>query len=299
MTKPPVIWFDKEEEYLKYLQQLSQHLSERYMELYKRTHAKQTNLRLPAIILSSFSGVASFGNTSFPQQYQRYVSISVGLINITIAMIQTYESYLKIADTVSKALTVSISLKKLADDIYCEMYIPIEDRETNGITFLRDAFSRYGAIIYQAPPLEDESIDKDKNADIINKIGSEIKKYNKAVRVEHGNTLIEPMTPSPLRNNGNMTSSDNRKLFEELNKTMKEGGLPSGSFGSTASFVKGLERSMTGAAGGAAGAAAGGVAGAAAAAATGAAALPRSKSIFKGIKEETGIELSNVKVEKL
>jgi len=216
MTKPgPVIWFDKEEDYLKYLQQLSQHLSERYMDLYKKTYSKQTKLRLPAIILSSFSGVASFGNTSFPQDYQKYVSIIVGLINITIAMIQTYESYLKIADTVSKSLTVSTNLKKLADDIYCEMFIPIEDRETHGIIFLRDAFSRYGAIIYQAPPLDDENIDKDRNSEIINKISNEIKKYNKASRIEHNNTIIEPITPSPLRNKNLLTLAANKNFFDK------------------------------------------------------------------------------------
>lgn len=198
MGKPgPVLWFEKEEEYLQYLYQLSQYLSERYMDLYKVTHSKQTKLRLPAIILSSFSGVASFGNTSFPLEYQRYVSISVGLINITIAMLQTYESYLKIADIVAKALTVSIGLKKLADDIYCELYIPIEDRETNGITFLRDAFSRYGAIVYQAPPLEDTSIDGEKADEIANKIKNEIKKRDKNGRIDHGNDGIISESNTP------------------------------------------------------------------------------------------------------
>jgi hypothetical protein len=232
MTKGPVVWFDKEEEYLKYLQQLSQHLSDRYMDLYKITHAKQTKLRLPAIVLSSFSGVASFGSSSFPADYQKYVSIVVGLINITIAMIQTYESYLKISDTVSKALTVATNLKKLADDIHCEMYIPIEDRETNGITFLRDAFSRYGAIIYQAPPLEDADIEKEKIEEIVKKISGEIKKHNKATRIEHGlSGMIEPITPSPMRmvrdrgdkdkDNKELSTmmamnNESRKMFEEI-----------------------------------------------------------------------------------
>lgn len=217
MTKGPVVWFDKEEEYLKLLQQMSQHLSERYMDLYKTTHSKQTKLRLPAIILSSFSGIASFGNNGFPQAYQQYVSIGVGLINITIAMIQTYESYLKIADIVSKSLTVSTNLKKLADDIHCEMYIPIEDRETNGITFLRDAFSRYGAIVYQAPPLENEEIDKLKMQELTDNIATEIKKHNKAMRIEHGvNTCIEPITPPPPARNEsllNIARRESRTVF--------------------------------------------------------------------------------------
>jgi hypothetical protein len=189
MTKAaPVLWFNKEEDFLRKLHQVCTNLSKQYLILYKRTYRKQTKLRLPAIILSSFSGVASFGNTSFPADYQRYVSIIVGLINISIAMIQTYESYLKIADTVAKSLTVSINLKKLADDIYCEVYIPIEDRETNGITFLRDCFSRYGAIIYQAPPLDSDDDDEHDNeaTNLIQKISEEIHRHDKVMRIEHG-----------------------------------------------------------------------------------------------------------------
>lgn len=60
-------WHEKEEQYLRQLHDVCISLSKVYMELYKRTHAFQTRLRLPSIILSSFSGVASFGSTSFPQ----------------------------------------------------------------------------------------------------------------------------------------------------------------------------------------------------------------------------------------
>lgn len=148
-------WHDKEEQYLQELHDMCIQLSKQYMLLYKKTHAVQTKLRLPSIIMSSFSGVASFGSTSFPPNSQKYVSIVVGIINVGIAMIQTYESYLKIGDIVAKSLSCSNAFKKLADDIYCEIFIPVEDRDSNGITFLRDCFSRYQAIIDQCPPIEE------------------------------------------------------------------------------------------------------------------------------------------------
>jgi len=164
-AKSSFLWYDKEERFLKNLCKVSNELSETYMILYKDSHRKQTRLRLPAIVLSSLSGVASFGTQSFPTELQKYVSIVVGLINVCIAMIQTYESYIKIADIVSRALTVSTGLKKLSDDIKCELSIPIENRQTNGITFLRDCFSRYQSIVYQAPPLEFE--EKEDNQKLI------------------------------------------------------------------------------------------------------------------------------------
>ena len=153
MSSTMPLWYDREEQFLRRLQSHCITLSKQYMELYKIMHAKQTRLRLPAIFLSSFSGVASFGSTSFPVDMQKWVSIGVGIVNIFIAMLQTYESYLKLGDTVSKSLTVSASLKKLADEINCELYIPIENRDQDGSTFLKDCFTQYQTMIANAPPL--------------------------------------------------------------------------------------------------------------------------------------------------
>lgn len=179
--KSSFLWYDKEEKFLRNLCKVSNELSETYMILYKDSHRKQTRLRLPAIVLSSLSGVASFGTASFPSALQKYVSIVVGLINVCIAMIQTYESYIKIADIVSRALTVSTSLKKLSDDIKCELSIPIENRQTNGITFLRDCFSRYQATVYQAPPLEfDENANNQKL--ILERIETKINRDTRSMR---------------------------------------------------------------------------------------------------------------------
>lgn len=171
------IWHEAEEGYLKQLHDIALRLSQRYMGLYKITHKKQTRLRLPTIIMSSFSGVASFGSTSFPQKAQKYVSIVVGVINITTAMIQTYESYLKISDIVSKSLAVSNALKKLADAIFCELFIPVCDRTDDGIVFLRDCVNQYQVIIEQAPPFMEEKSEEEAEGKALNK------KIMEAIRV--------------------------------------------------------------------------------------------------------------------
>lgn len=147
-------WYEQEERYLKILYDICIQLSREYMELYVITHRFQTKLRIPAIICSSLSGVASFGSSSFGDKVQRYISIGVGIVNVGIAIVQTYESYLKVGDIVSKSLSCSTALKKLAESIFCETYIPVDDRNSSGITFLRDCFARYQTILDQAPPLE-------------------------------------------------------------------------------------------------------------------------------------------------
>lgn len=164
------VWYDKEIEYLQILQAKCAQLSLQQNELYKITHSKQTRLRIPSILLSSFSGIASFGTTSFPLNAQKWVSIGVGIINIGIAMLQTYESYLKIADTVTKSLTAAAAFKKLGDDIDCELYIPIENRKLSGEAFVRDCFSRYQAIVADAPPL---AVDEDEMQEKLDKLVAE------------------------------------------------------------------------------------------------------------------------------
>lgn len=208
-------WYDKEETYLKQLHDMCLTQSKEYMALYHVTHATQTKLRLPAIVMSSFSGVASFGTSSFPKALQKFVSIGVGLINISIAMIQTYESYLKIGDIVSKSLTVANSLKKLADDIYCEIFIPVEDRETAGITFLRDCFSRYQAIVENGPPMppkldaEDAAEKKEKRKNLVSDISANLKQEE---RVEFGKTFRCTL---PTRSNQRESSSVRLETLQE------------------------------------------------------------------------------------
>lgn len=196
---PPLKWYDREEEYLTYLKDACSELSQVYMDLYLRTHKIQTKLRLPVIALSSCSGVASFGSSSFSPTAMRYISIGVGIVNVAIAIVQTYESYLKIADIVSKSLAASQSLKKLADHIECEIFIPIEDRESSGVTYLRECFSRYQAIIDQAPPLEslDDQQFSAQHKMVVRRLANEIKRRTHTGTGSHEHRLLSDAGGSP------------------------------------------------------------------------------------------------------
>lgn len=180
-------WYDREEEYLNSLKDTCVELSQVYMELYLRTHKVQTKLRLPVIALSSCSGVVSFGSSAFNAKTMKYISIAVGVVNVFIAIVQTYESYLKIGDIVSKSLSASQALKKLADHIECEIFIPIEDRDSSGITYLRECFSRYQAIIDQAPPLEslDDKQFSVQHHMVVKKISNEIRRHTNDGTTSH------------------------------------------------------------------------------------------------------------------
>lgn len=214
---PPVVyfWCEREEEYLELLHKSCLDLAEVYRKLYVSTSSIQNKLRLPAIILSSLSGAANFGASSFasssknPQKTQEYISIGIGIVNVFIATIQTYESFKKIADTVSKSISTCLALKKLADDIHCMIFIPPGDRDTAGIMYLRDAFNRYQSIMDQAPALEHATKDHLHFKDVSDKIHVEIRKQNRAFVNSQSSTPVANARPDA---NTTATAAGNNRL---------------------------------------------------------------------------------------
>jgi hypothetical protein len=146
------MWLREEEDYLRGLHDLCLELAVAYQKLYNTHKRLQTQFRIPAIVLSSLTGTASFGTTSFPRGMQRWVSIVVGLVNIGIAILASIETYLKLGELVSHSLNASSQLHRLADDIMLELSMPAENRTSVGNVFVRDMYAHYESILSTAPP---------------------------------------------------------------------------------------------------------------------------------------------------
>lgn len=146
-------WLKEEEDYLKIIASICIKLSKQYHVVYFKKKKTQTKLKIPAIIIGSFTGVASFGTTTFPKSAQKWVAIVVGLVNIGIATLNTLETFFKIGEDMNSSKATSEQLRKLAEDIDKELCLPEEDRPTSGIQFLRDTYTRYQQIISNAPML--------------------------------------------------------------------------------------------------------------------------------------------------
>lgn len=174
--KPIPTWLPEEEIYLHSIQNSCETLSKLYLEKYKQCKSLQTKLKLPAIIIGSFTGIASFGTETFPKHLQKYVSISVGVITISIAILNTIESYLKVGENTSSSISAATALQKLREDINKELCIPTPDRVDNGIVFLRDVFTRYLQILNQAPVLDTQDTMIFLNSHVSTKIKKMLKK---------------------------------------------------------------------------------------------------------------------------
>lgn len=228
-TLPPEVhfWCEREEEYLQLLHKTCLELSEVYRKMYVMTSRVQNKLRLPAIIMSSLSGAVNFGSSSFaswspnPESTQKYINIGVGLVNVFIAMIQTYESFRKIGDTVSKSISTSTALKKLADDIHCMVFIPAGDRETAGILYLRDAFNKYQSIMEQAPPLERATKDCLRFQEVSNKIVVEIRKQNSSITSTMSSPIMKK-TPTVIQRDRSESSDSYISSDTRDKKTSKD-----------------------------------------------------------------------------
>lgn len=146
-------WLKEEEDYLRLIAGICIKLSKQYHVVYFKKKKTQTKLKIPAIIIGSFTGVASFGTTTFPKSAQKWVAIIVGLVNIGIATLNTLETFFKIGEDMNSSKATSEQLRKLAEDIEKELCLPEEDRPTSGIQFLRDTYTRYQQILSNAPML--------------------------------------------------------------------------------------------------------------------------------------------------
>ena len=155
MSSIPV-WVPDEEIYLHSILKSCENLSKLYLQHYKKCNLLQGQLKLPAIIIGAFTGIASIGGTAFSTDAQKYISFSVGVITICISILNTVESYLKPGENTNSSKTAALGFQQLREDINKELCLPVADRSVSGIIFLRDSYTRYIQIVAQAPILENE-----------------------------------------------------------------------------------------------------------------------------------------------
>lgn len=146
-------WVDEEEEYLTNLSRLCQDVSGRYKHYYDIYKVIQARFRIPSIVVSSVTGLTSFGSSNFPPAYREWVSIAVGIASLSIAILNSIETYMKIGEHLASASHASIELHKLKEYIDMELTLPRDKRLTQGIIFLRDCYTRYERILEIAPDI--------------------------------------------------------------------------------------------------------------------------------------------------
>jgi hypothetical protein len=132
-----------------------------YKWLNARSHQKYSNLNawftIPAIVLSTISGTASFAQSSLPDAYQVYSPMAIGAINIFIGILTTVQQYLKIAELNESHRVSSISWDKFARNIRIELAKRPEERMDAG-HFLKLCRQEFDRLMETSPIINDDII---------------------------------------------------------------------------------------------------------------------------------------------
>jgi hypothetical protein len=132
-----------------------------YKWLNSRSHQKYSSMNawftIPAIVLSTISGTASFAQTSLPTAYQTYSPMAIGAINIFIGVLTTVHQYLKIAELNEAHRVSSISWDKFARNIRIELAKKPDERMDAG-HFLKLNRQEFDRLMETSPTVNDDII---------------------------------------------------------------------------------------------------------------------------------------------
>jgi len=124
---------------------------------YSKYSYKNAWYTIPAIVLSTISGTASFAQTSLPTDYQVYSPMAIGAINIFIGILTTIHQYLKISELTEAHRVSSISWDKFARNIRIELAKKPDERMDAG-HFLKLNRQEFDRLMETSPMINDDVI---------------------------------------------------------------------------------------------------------------------------------------------
>ncbi len=161
LTRPnnikKVVWSEENEEIMVEwcdVAQCYKWLNNRAHINYSKQHAWYT---IPAIILSTISGTASFATSTLPPTAQEYAPVVIGSINIFIGILTTIQQYLKISELNEAHRVSSIAWDKFARNIRIELAKKPEERLDAG-TFLKHCRDEYDRLMETSPSINEAII---------------------------------------------------------------------------------------------------------------------------------------------
>lgn len=121
----------------------------RAQQMFSRLHAWFT---IPAIVLSTISGTASFAQGNLPVAYQSYSPLAIGTLNIFIGVLTTIQQYLKISELNESYRVSSIAWDKYARNIRIELAKAPTER-TDAYTFLKYSREEFDRLMETSPSI--------------------------------------------------------------------------------------------------------------------------------------------------
>lgn len=132
-----------------------------YKWLNFRCHSKLSSMHawftIPAIILSTITGTASFAQSTLPPNIQEYAPAMIGTINIFVGILTTIQQYLKISEKNEAHRVSSISWDKFARNIRIELAKKPEERDKAG-HFIKACRQEFDRLMETSPTIDDVTV---------------------------------------------------------------------------------------------------------------------------------------------
>jgi len=127
-----------------------------YKWMNSRSHEKLSRANawftIPAIVLSTISGTASFAQKSLPDSFQTLAPLAIGAVNIFIGILTTIQQYLKISELNEAHRVSAISWDKFARNIRIELAKDPDERMEAG-SFLKLCRSEFDRLMETSPSI--------------------------------------------------------------------------------------------------------------------------------------------------
>lgn len=185
---------------------------------YSRSQAWYT---IPAIVLSTISGTASFAQGNIPATYQPYAPLVIGTVNIFIGILTTIQQYLKISELNEGHRIAGISWDKFSRNIRIELAKDPNER-MKAEPFLKMSRQEFDRLMETSPSIPPDIIKTFMTTFGMKdfKTGFDITKYSK-LRLEKFESLIKPDVCDLL-----ISSAENRHhWYQEFELVKVDGGV--------------------------------------------------------------------------
>ena len=112
---------------------------------------KNLNFMIPIIVISTVTGTASFSLGSFPPNVAPYIPPIIGFFNLVAGLMTTVYQFLKISEYMESHRQTSISYGKLSRNITVELNLPVVNRSSSGVEFVKLCRNEIDRLIEQSP----------------------------------------------------------------------------------------------------------------------------------------------------
>lgn len=208
-----------------------------YKWLNFRSHTKlskqQAWFTIPAIILSTITGTASFAQSTLPANIRDYAPAIIGSINILVGILTTIQQYLKVSEKNEAHRVSSIAWDKFARNVRIELAKKPEERDKAG-HFIKACRLEFDRLMETSPSIDNSTVkefkhkfqhkpgfDKVKKPDICDTIISAEETRNQWYKEIYTEPIIDSAAEEAVKERDRFILEQQRILEERNNELIR------------------------------------------------------------------------------